>query len=125
MAKALIASNLSGKSSTEQNVAAPEVSGETLQEGGDMKMKSSKPRQFNEQPTEPTKVNLDAKPEPEVKDDTVTKVDLAQTNETKEDNADDSGVVAELEDANTTQEQEEVPEKNETQEEPTVLEELT
>ena len=62
-------------------------------------------------------------------DDSVTKVDLSkppkpEENETKEDNADDSGVVAESENADTTQKQEEVQPESETQETP-VLEEIT
>ena len=64
-------------------------------------------------------------------DDSVTKVDLnkppipkEEKNETKEDNADDSGVVASTEDADTTQEQEEVQPEVQAQETP-VLEEIT
>jgi len=63
--------------------------------------------------------------------DNVIKVDLSkpptpkeEKNETKEDNADDSGVVAESKDAESTQEQEEVQPEAETQEAP-VLEEIT
>jgi len=64
-----------------------------------------------------TKVNLDKPVEPKEEEN--------ETNqEVKEDNADDSGVVTELKDADTTQEQEEVPEKTEAQEE-SVLEEIT
>ena len=64
-----------------------------------------------------TKVNLDKPVEPKEEEN--------ETNqEVKEDNADDSGVVAELKDAEPTQEQEEVPEKTEAQEE-SVLEEIT
>jgi hypothetical protein len=64
-----------------------------------------------------------------VGDDSVIKVDLSKPpepkqNEVKEDNADDSGVVAESEDADTPQEQEEVQPEAETQE-ATVLEEIT
>ena len=47
-----------------------------------------------------------------------------EKNETKEDNADDSGVVAESENAESTQEQKEVQSESETQETP-VLEEIT
>ena len=64
-------------------------------------------------------------------DDSVIKVDLSkpptpkeEENETKEDNADDSGVVAESKDAESTQEQEEVQPEAEAQEAP-VLEEIT
>ena len=63
-------------------------------------------------------------------DDSVVKVDLSkppkpvEENETKEDNADDSGVVAESENADATQEQEEVHAETQAQEAPT-LEEIT
>ena len=62
-------------------------------------------------------------------DDNIIKVNLdkpvtSEENETKEDNADDSGVVAESENAEPTQEQEEVQPEAETQETP-VLEEIT
>jgi hypothetical protein len=62
-------------------------------------------------------------------DDNVVKVDLSkpiipEENETKENNADDSGVVAESENADAPQEQEEVQPEAETQEAP-VLEEIT
>ena len=63
-------------------------------------------------------------------DDDVIKVDLSkppkpkEENETKEDNADDSGVVAEPENADTTEKQEEVQPEAEAQEAP-VLEEIT
>ena len=62
--------------------------------------------------------------------DSIIKVDLSkppkpvEENETKEDNANDSGVVASTEDADTTEKQEEVQPKAETQETP-VLEEIT
>jgi len=64
-------------------------------------------------------------------DDSVIKVDLSkpptpkeEKNETKEDNADDSGVVAESEDTDSPQKQEEVQPEAETQETP-VLEEIS
>ena len=64
-------------------------------------------------------------------DDNVVKVDLSkpptpkeEKNETKEDNTDDSGVVAEPENAEPTQEQKEIQPEAEAQEE-TVLEEIT
>ena len=64
-------------------------------------------------------------------DDSVIKVDLSkpptpkeEQNETKEDNADDSGVAAESKDAESTEKQEEVQPEAETQEAP-VLEEIT
>ena len=65
----------------------------------------------NEQEDNIIKVNLDKPPTP-IK------------NETKKDNADDSGVVAESENAESTQEQKEVQPEAETQEAP-VLEEIT
>jgi len=65
----------------------------------------------NEQEDNIIKVNLDKPPTP-IK------------NETKKDNADDSGVVAESENAESTQEQKEVQPEAETQEAPT-LEEIT
>ena len=64
-------------------------------------------------------------------DDNIVKVDLSkppkpiEENETKEDNADDSGVVAEPKNADTTEKQEEVQPKVEAQEESSVLEEIT
>ena len=64
-------------------------------------------------------------------DDSVAKVDLSkppkpkeEKNETKENNADDSGVVAESKDAEPTQEQKEIQPEAEAQETP-VLEEIT
>ena len=63
-------------------------------------------------------------------DDSVIKIDLSkpptkpEENEVKEDNTNDEGVVAESNDANTSQEQEEVQPEAETQETP-VLEEIT
>jgi len=62
-------------------------------------------------------------------DDNVTKVNLdkpvkPKEDEVKEDNADDSGVVAESKDAEPTQKQEEIQSETETQETP-VLEEVT
>ena len=67
-------------------------------------------------------------------DDSVYKVDLSKpptpkkdetTEEVKEDNADDSGVVELVEDADTTEKQEEVQPEAETQEEQPALEEVT
>jgi len=63
-------------------------------------------------------------------DDDVIKVDLSKPptpkkDEVKEDNADDSGVVELVEDANTTEKQEEVQPEVETQEEQPALEEVT
>jgi hypothetical protein len=74
-----------------------------------------------------TKVNIEQTKE----DDNVIKVNLdkpltpkEEKNETKEDNANDSGVVAEPENADATEKQEEVQPEAETQEAP-VLEEIT
>jgi len=76
-----------------------------------------------------TKVNLNKFKTVDRSEPTVTKVDLSkppkpEENETKEDNADDSGVVAEPENAEPTQKQEEVQPEAETQESP-VVEEVT
>ncbi len=76
-----------------------------------------------------TKVKEKMKMKPIVEEQTITKVDLnkpekPEENEVKEDNADDSGVVAVAENADTPQEQEEVQPESETQETP-VLEEIT
>jgi len=77
---------------------------------------------------EVTKVNLS---EPTVvEDDSVTKVNLdkpptPKEDEVKEDNADDSGVVELVEDADTTEKQEEVQPEEQAQEETPVLEEVT
>jgi len=70
-----------------------------------------------------TKIDLK---ELDAKAEEVTKVDLTKTNtnEVKEDNSNDSGVVAGTEDADATQKQEEVQPEAETQETP-VLEEIT
>ncbi len=65
-----------------------------------------------------TKVNLDKPPTPKTEEKNET------TEEIKEDNADDSGVVELVEDADTTEKQEEVQPETETQETP-VLEEVT
>ena len=63
-------------------------------------------------------------------DDNIIKVDLSKPikpkeDEVKEDNADDSGVVAESENADTTEKQEEIQPEAETQEEQPALEEVT
>ena len=67
----------------------------------------------NQEDNNITKVNLDKPPTPK------------EENETKEDNADDSGVVAEPENAEPTQEQKEIQPEAEAQEETAVLEEVT
>ena len=66
-----------------------------------------------------TKVNLDKPPTPKTEEKNET------TEEIKEDNADDSGVVELVEDADTTEKQEEVQPEAETQEEQPALEEVT
>ena len=82
-----------------------------------------------EETTQETTEKVDESKFESAGDDSVMKVDLSKPpipkeNEVKEDNADDSGVVAESEDAEPTQEQEEVQPEAETQETP-VLEEVT
>ena len=82
-----------------------------------------------EETTQETTEQVDESKFESAGDDSVIKVDLSkpiepEQDETKEDNADDSGVVAESEDAEPTQEQKEVQPETETQETP-VLEEIT
>ena len=82
-----------------------------------------------EETTQETTEQVDESKFESAGDDSVIKVDLSkpiepEQDEVKEDNADDSGVVAESEDAEPTQEQEEVQPEAETQE-TTVLEEIT
>ena len=83
----------------------------------------------NEPKGDVTKVKASMKKPGEVIEQTITKVDLSNPPKPKEDeveesNADDSGVVASVEDAEPTQEQEEVQPETETQE-ATTLEEVT
>jgi len=82
-----------------------------------------------EETTQETTKQVDESKFESAGDDSVIKVDLSkpiepEQDEAKEDNVDDSGVVAESEDAEPTQEQEEVQPEAETQE-TTVLEEIT
>jgi len=82
-----------------------------------------------EETTQETTEQVDESKFESAGDDSVAKVDLSKPptpkdNETKEDNANDSGVVTELNDADSSQEQEEVQSEEETQEAPT-LEEIT
>tara|TARA_R110000850_G_scaffold20629_1_gene61257 strand:- start:780 stop:1463 length:684 start_codon:yes stop_codon:yes gene_type:complete len=104
----------------EQNVSTPDATNEVANEA--IKVKK-RPKQLVEEKAV-AKVNLDDVntnkiPSP----DEPTKVNL---DETTEDNPNDAGVVGSDEATNTTQEQEEVPEKTETQEtESPVLEEIT
>ena len=83
----------------------------------------------NEPKGDVTKVKASMKKPGEVVEQTITKVDLSnppkpKEDEVKEDNADNSGVVASTENADAPQEQEEVQPEVETQETP-VLEEVT
>ena len=83
----------------------------------------------NEPKGDVTKVKANMKKPGEVIEPSITKVDLSnppkpKEDEVKENDADDSGVVASTEDANATQEQEEVQPEAQTQE-TTVLEEIT
>jgi len=84
-----------------------------------------------EETTQETTEQVDKTKFESAEDDSVIKVDLSkpptpkeEKNETKEDNADDSGVVASAEDADAPQEQEEVQPEVQAQETP-VLEEIT
>ena len=105
----------------------PAVDNET----GKIKVKTKKENQptKNETKGNVTKVKQTMSQEPEILDDNVTKVDLSkppkpQENEVEENNTNDEGVVAESEDASSSQEQEEVQQETEAQE-PAVLEEIT
>ena len=101
-------------------------------EVGKLKVKEKVEKQPDGNKTEGdvTKVKEKMKMKPiDMDTETITKVDLnkpekPEENEVKEDNADDSGVVTELKDADTTQEQEKIQPEAETQETPT-LEEIT
>ena len=82
-----------------------------------------------EETTQQTTEQVDESKFESAGDDSVIKVDLSKPptpkeNEVKEDNADDSGVVASAEDAKPTQEQEKIQPETEAQETP-VLEEVT
>ena len=105
----------------------PAVDNET----GKIKVKTKKENQptKNETKGNVTKVKQTMVQEPEILDDNVTKVDLSkppkpQENEVEENNTNDEGVVAESEDASSSQEQEEVQQETEAQE-PAILEEIT
>jgi len=83
-----------------------------------------------EETTQETTEQVDKTKFESAEDDSVIKVDLSkplkpEENENKEDNADDSGVVAEPENAEPTQEQKEIQPEAEAQKEPAVLEEVT
>jgi len=79
-----------------------------------------------EETTQETTEQVEETKKPNINEDGDYVVDLSKPieNETKEDNADDSGVVTEPENAESTQEQEKVQPEAETQEAP-VLEEIT
>jgi hypothetical protein len=79
-----------------------------------------------EETTQDTAEQVEETKKPNINEDGDYVVDLSKPieNETKEDNADDSGVVAELENAEPTEKQEEVQPEAEAQEAP-VLEEIT
>ena len=83
--------------------------------------------QATEQTTDETVEQVEETKKPNVNEegDYVVNLDTPIENETKEDNADDSGVVELVEDADTTEKQEEVQPEAETQEEQPALEEVT
>ena len=101
-----------------------------MEEENEKVVEETTPKNNQGDPGDENVVKVDKSKFESAEDDSVIKVDLSkppipkEENETKEDNADDSGVVAESEDAEPTQEQEEVQPKAETQEAP-VLEEIT
>jgi hypothetical protein len=83
-----------------------------------------------EETTQETTEQVDKTKFESAEDDSVIKVDLSkplkpEENENKEDNADDSGVAAEPENAEPTQEQKEIQPEAEAQKETAVLEEIT
>jgi len=84
----------------------------------DEKVVEETTQETTEQVEEPKKPNINED------GDYVVNLNKPEENETKEDNADDSGVVAEPENAEPTQEQEEIQPEAETQETP-ALEEIT
>ena len=84
----------------------------------DEKVVEETTQETTEQVEEPKKPNINED------GDYVVNLNKPEENETKEDNADDSGVVAEPENAEPTQEQEEIHPEAETQETP-ALEEIT
>ena len=101
-------------------------------ETGKIKVKAKKENQptNNETKGNVTKVKAKMKkPAEDLSKETITKVDLSkpikpEENETKKDNANNEGVVTELENANAPQEQKEIQPENKTQETP-VLEEIS
>jgi len=92
-------------------------------------MAKKKKEEVVEKAAEDNVVKVDLSKKEIKEDDNVIKVDLSKPptpkkDETKKDNADDSGVVELVEDANTTEKQEEVQPEAETQEEQPALEEV-
>ena len=103
-----------------------------MEEKNEQVVEETTQEQVEQKPVEENKVEekpqIDESKFDSAGNDAVIKVDLSkpitpEENETKEDNADDSGVVAESENADAPQEQEEVQPEAETQEAP-VLEEV-
>ncbi len=89
-----------------------------------------RPKQLVKETPDVVKIDMDAleKKQALPTEDNIVKVDLTQkpeTDEVKENNVNDDGVVTELKDADTTPKQEEVPEETKTQEDTPVLEEIT
>ena len=100
-------------------------------ETGSLKVKEKLEKQpdSNETINDVTKVKTKMKIKPEIVEETVTKVDMnkppkPEENEIENDDADNSGVVDGVENADTTQEQEEVQQETEAQE-GGALEEIT
>ena len=97
-------------------------------------MAKKKKEEVVEKTAEDNVVKVDLSKKETKEDDNVIKVDLSKpptpkedevTEEVKEDNADDGGVVELVEDADTTEKQKEVQPEAETQEEQPALEEIT
>ena len=97
-------------------------------------MAKKKKEKVVEKATEDNVVKVDLSKKETKEDDNIIKVDLSKpptpkkdevAEEVKKDNADDGGVVELVEDANTTEKQEEVQPEAETQEEQPALEEVT
>ena len=80
-----------------------------------------------EETTQDTTQQVEETNKPNINEDGdyVVNLDKPIENETKEDNADDSGVVTELDNAESTEKHEEVQPEEQTQEETPVLEEIT
>ena len=107
--------------SEEVNVPAPDNTGEVIQEGGDMKMKTPlKPKKLVEETSEPIKVDLDVNPNKIPSTEEVTKVDLseAKVEEPVEEVVEEAPVVE-------VKQEEVTPEKETEVEDTPVLEEIT